>query len=498
MVDSRRGPDAATSPIDSFFEITRRRSTPAREVRGGLVTFFTMVYILALNPIIVGTQTDINGRLISGMLPSDPNAIPMTMGMVAAATALIAALSSILMGVLGRFPLALATGLGINSMAAYVIAPKMTWGSVMGLIVWEGIIITALVVTGFREAVFRAVPKELRIAISVGIGLFIAFIGLCDAGIIRPGAGTITSLGVGGSLLGWPILVFVVGLFLMIFLYSRKVKGSILIAILVMTAIAVIVARVGHIPAMRDDTGAIAHATGWASNVPALGHFSAPNLGLLLRVDMFGGFTTASGGVTLGSVLTGVLIVFSLMLADFFDTVGTVVAVGAEGQLLDEAGEPPHLREILLADSLAAVMGGLGSTSSNTSYIESSSGVAEGARTGLASVVTGAVFGLAIFLAPVFSMVPAEAVAPALVLVGFLMLTQVAEIPWQDLERGIPAYMTVIFMPFAYSITIGIGVGFISYVLLKVFHGKPKDVHPLMWVTSVLFVVYFMQGLLIQ
>jgi AGZA family xanthine/uracil permease-like MFS transporter len=500
---------AHVSPFDRFFEITKRKSTPAREIRGGLVTFFTMVYILALNPIIVGTTTDINGNLISGMKPTDPNAIPITMAMVAAATALIACVSSILMGVLGRFPIALAAGLGVNSMAAYVIAPKMTWGAVMGLIVWEGIVVTILVVTGVREAIFRAVPKELRIAISVGIGLFIAFIGLIDSGVIRAGSGTITTLGIGGSLLGWPVLIFVLGLFLMIFLYSRQVKGSILISILVMTVIAIVVAKLAHVPAMTDASGAVVDPTGWASNVPAWvpGSLHLPNLHLLGRVDMIGGFQTftqgangvfTASGVTVGSLLSGVLIAFSLLLADFFDTVGTVVAVGAEAGLLDKTGEPPRLREILLADSLGAILGGLGSTSSNTSFVESSAGVAEGSRTGFSSIVTGIMFALAIFLSPLFGMVPAEAVAPALVLVGFLMLTQVAEIPWTDLERGVPAYLTVIFMPFAYSITNGIGVGFISYVLLKIFHRKAREIHPLMWVTSALFVLYFLQGLLIK
>ena len=505
------------SGFDRFFEITHRKSSPSREVRGGLVTFFTMAYILALNPIIIGTGPDSTGRLITGACVNIPDtavkgacttadlvadigaATGTSIAAVAAATALVAGLMTLLMGFLGRYPVGIATGLGINAMVAYTIVkmPGMTWPDAMGLIVWEGIVITVLVLTGFRQAIFKAVPKELRIAISVGIGLFIAFIGLVDAGIIRADGGTITSLGIGGSLLGWPVLIFVVGLFLMIFLYSRKVKGGILIAILGMTVIAVILQLIHAVPAAHDETGAVVAATGWWSNVPSwTGGFTWPSFQLLFHVNMFGGFAPG-GSLTFGSLLTGVMLLLSLVLSDFFDTMGTIVAIGAEGDLLNEKGEPPHLREVLLADALAAVGGGLGGVSSNTAYIESSAGVAEGARTGFASVITGAAFLVAIFVSPVMKLVPAEAVATALVLVGFLMLQQVKNIPWDDIEKALPAFLAILFMPLGYSITVGIGVGFISYVLLKIFHKKIREIHPLMWVCAALFVVYFLQGLVI-
>ena len=225
-----------------------------------------------------------------------------------------------------------------------------------------------------------------------------------------------------------------------------------------------------------------------------MGAFTAPDLSLLGRIDILGGFAP-DGTATVASVLTAVMLVFSLLLADFFDTMGTVVAIGAEGNLLNEKGEPPHLREILLVDSLAALAGGAGSASSNTSYIESTAGVAEGARTGLASVVTGAAFLLALFLTPLVNMVPSEAVAPVLLLVGMLMMMQIVYIDWQDFEIAFPAFVTIVLMPFTYSITAGIGAGFIMYVAMKVFNGKAGKVHALMWVVAALFVVYFTTGL---
>ena len=478
------------SPIDSFFEITTRGSTVGREVRGGLVTFFTMAYILALNPLIIGTATDVNGLLLSGLPKLDAAGeviganVATSIAMVAAATALIAGLMTILMGIYGRFPIGLATGLGLNAILAYVLAPQMTWAQAMGLVVWEGVIITILVLTGFRKAVFRAVPRSLRAGISVGIGLFIAFIGLVDAGVVRKASGTPVELGIGGSLQGWPIGIFLITLGLLVLLFVRRVKGAMLIAILSGTVLSVIIEAVAHIGA-HDATD---NPAGWMLNVPQFTAFAAPDLGLIGRVDLFGGFNSAGAGLGL------VLIVFSLLLADFFDTMGTIVAVGAEGDLLDESGNPPRTQEILLVDSIAAIAGGVGSVSSNTSYIESAAGVGEGARTGLASVVTGAAFLVSLFLAPLVNMVPSEAAAPALFFVGFLMMSQISQVEWDDPEEGIPAFLTLALMPFTYSITVGIGAGFISYALIKLVRGKARQVHPLMWVVAVAFAIYFAQG----
>jgi len=480
--------------LDGWFEITKRGSTIGREVRGGLVTFFTMAYIIILNPIIIGTQPDVQGNLITGVPVTQDGAVATSMAMVAAATALIAAIMTVLMGVYGRFPIALATGLGLNALVAYTIVKQMTWPQAMGLIVWEGILITILVLTGFRKAIFNAVPRAMRAAISVGIGLFIAFIGLVDGGIVRPAAGTPVQLGIYGQLEGWPIAIFLVGLLLIVALYIRRVKGALLIAILASTVLAVIVQSVLNLPLMKDATGAVVNPTGWIQNLPALtGGFTAPNLGLLGRVDMFGAFTSAAGP---GAVIGILLLVFSLLLSDFFDTMGTIVAVGAEGDMLGEDGNPPYTQEILLVDSVAAIAGGLGSVSSNTSYIESASGVGEGARTGVASVVTGIAFLLSLFLAPLVEMVPAEAATPALFFVGFLMMSQVVHVNWEDPEEGIPAFLTIVLMPFTYSITTGIGAGFIAMVLIKVLKGKAKEVHPLMWVVVVAFLLYFAQGII--
>ena len=324
------------------------------------------------------------------------------------------------------------------------------------------------------------------------VGAIITFVGLADAGIVRPGS-PLVQLGVNGSLVGWPIFVFVATFVVLAVLYMRKVRGAMLWAIFGGTVLAVILEAAAKIGAVSPD-----HATGWALNVPAFPGwqaFASPDLSLLGKVDVFGGFAT-DGTVTVASVLTASMLVFSLLLADFFDTMGTVVAVGAEGGILNKAGEPPHLREILLVDSLAALAGGAASVSSNTSYVESTAGVAEGARTGIASIVTGVGFLVALFITPIVNMVPSEAVAPVLVVVGFLMMTQVTEIPWSDIEIALPAFVTIAFMPFTYSITVGIGAGFIMFVVMKIFQGKAAKVHVLMWIVAALFAIYFMQGLI--
>ncbi|MBI4901801.1 MAG: NCS2 family permease [Actinobacteria bacterium] len=504
----QNSPKAATVPaaslpprrssLDRYFAISRRGSTIGAEIRGGLVTFVTMAYIIALNPLIIGTVPDINGNLVSGLpfmvdgVVSGSNS-GATIGMVAAATALVGAVMTIFMGVYARFPIGLATGLGINALLAASLVLKMTWAQAMGLVVWEGILITILVLTGFRKAVFKAVPHSLRIAISVGIGLFIALIGLKDSGFVRSGTGTPVTLGVNGNLFGWPTLVFCIGLVVLIILYVRKVKGAMLISVVGMTIVAVILEALVHNGPYND--GVNIHPTGWQLNVPAITGklWDLPNLHLLFRVDMFGAF---KGGPTV--VLSVLLTIFALLLSDFFDTMGTIFAIGSEGGLLDKNGNPPYMQEILVVDSLAAIAGGLGSVSSNTSYIESASGVGEGARTGLASVVTGIGFLVALLLAPLVNLVPSEAAAPVLVLVGFLMMQQVAELDWRDLEESIPAYATMVLMPFTYSITNGIGAGFLLFAIIKLVRGKAKQVHPLMWVIAVLFFLYFAQGVILH
>ena len=486
-------------PLDRYFGITARGSTVAREVRGGIVTFFTMAYIIALNPLVIGTAPDSAGSLVGGLPYLDGAGevvsanVDATLTKVAAATALVAGVMTIVMGVVGRFPIGIAAGLGLNALLAFTIAPRMTWPQAMGLIVVEGVLIALLVLTGFRTAVFRAVPRSLRVGISIGIGLFITFVGLVNAGFVRKPAGTPpVELGVNGSIIGWPLLIFVLGLFTVAILYAKRVRGALLISIVGATIVALLIELAAGVGARTDD-----NPTGWALNIPQLDRVVAlPDLGLVGDVDVFGAFGPSfTEGFRLDLFLPLALLVFSLLLADFFDTMGTVVAVGSQGDLLDERGRPQHLSSILMVDSLAAAAGGVGSTSSNTSYIESAAGVGEGARTGLASVVTGVAFLLAMFFAPLVTMVPSEAATPVLVLVGFLMMSQVTKIDWEDVEESLPAFVTMVLMPFTFSITVGIGAGFLVYVVLKIVSGKARRVHPLMWVVAGLFVVYFVQGL---
>ncbi|MFY1673559.1 NCS2 family permease [Plantactinospora sp. WMMB334] len=471
--------DAMNNAFDRYFEITARGSTPGREVRGGLATFFTMAYIVVLNPLILGNAVDGDGARL---------AIPA----LAAATALVAGVMTILMGVVARFPLALAAGLGVNALVAYEIAPQMTWADAMGLVVIEGVIIAVLVLTGLRTAVFRSVPTQLKTAIGVGIGLFLTVIGLVDAGFVRripDAAGTTVpvGLGIGGKLVTWPALVFVLGLLLTLVLVVRRVRGAILIGILASTVLAIVVEAIAKVgPSFVDGRP---NPSGWSLNVPALPEtvVDTPDLSLLGNFDLLGSWQRAG-------VLVALMFVFTLLITDFFDTMGTMVAVGQEGGLLDEQKMPPRTREILLVDSIAAAAGGAASTSSNTSYIESAAGVAEGARTGVANLVTGGLFLLAMFLAPLVVVVPFEAASTALVVVGFLMMTAVRTIDWTDYEIAIPAFLTIVLMPFTYSISNGIGAGVISYVLLKVARGRAREVHPLLYAVAVLFVLYFLRG----
>jgi adenine/guanine/hypoxanthine permease len=470
--------------LDSYFKISERGSTIAQEIRGGVVTFFTMAYIVALNPLIIGLAKDADGKYIGG---GDVPNLPL----VAAMTALMAGVLTILMGVLGNYPLALATGLGLNTFVAVGIASQMSWADAMGLVVIEGIIITILVLTGFRRAVFRAVPGQLKIAISVGIGLFIALIGLVDAGFVRrTGVGPVpVTLGDGGYLVGWPIIVFAFGLLLTVGLMVKKIKGAILIGIVVATAAAIAIESAFKIgPLFNGATGAV-NPKGWNLNVPVMpaSVVDTPDFSLLGQFSLFGSFDRVP-------FITAILFIFTLLLSDFFDTVGTVTAIGHESGLIDKDGDVPNNDRILFVDSLGAIAGGAGSISSNTSYIESAAGVGEGARTGLASVVTGVLFLLTTFLAPLVAVIPYEAATPALVIVGFLMMTQIKSIDWEDYGIGIPAFLTIILMPFTYNISVGIGVGFVTHVVVRAIQGRGKDVHPLLWFVSGLFMIYFLQS----
>ena len=453
------------SALDRYFHISERGSDVRTEVIAGVTTFMTMAYILFLNPIILGQVPDREG-------------VTLNSAQVLTVTALAAAIATIAMGVFGKSPFAIAAGLGLNAVVAFQLVGgnQLTWPEAMGVVVTEGIIIFILVLTKFRQAVMDAVPMPIKQAIAVGIGLFITIIGFVDAGFVT--STTLPApplqLGTAGELRGWPILIFIIGLLLIIFLYTRKVRGSLLIGILATTVLAVIVNE-----AFLDGEGFGGAANfGKIADLPSGDNFS-------LIGDFSFGFFAEMGAIA------AILAVFTLMLSDFFDTMGTVVGLGREADLLDKDGRLPNIDRVLAVDSGAAALGGVFSASSNTTYIESASGIADGGRTGLTAVVCGALFLLAIFFSPLAAIIPLHAAAPALVLVGFLMMTHVREIPWDDLELAIPAFLTIVLMPFTYSITNGIGAGFVAYTFIKVARGKSNEVHPMMWVSTIAFLLYF-------
>jgi AGZA family xanthine/uracil permease-like MFS transporter len=454
--------------VDRYFQISDRGSNLGREVRGGLATFFTMAYILVLNPIILAGAQDKYGDQLSG-------------AQLVTSTALVAAISTVLMGLIGRMPIALAAGLGLNAVVAYQLAPQMSWPDAMGLVVISGLVLCLLVAVGVRQAVMDAIPMALKQAIGVGIGLFLAFIGFVDAGFITripDAAGTTVpvQLGATGHLSGWPILVFCLGVLVTFALMVRKIKGAILISIVAMTVLALIIE-------------AITPNQNWGLTVPAFpdSPVSTPDFGLLGAFKVTGAFGEVG-------VLAVILLVFTILLSDFFDTMGTVVAISEEGDLLTKDGQVPRIGRVLMVDSVAAVAGGASSSSSATSYIESAAGVGEGARTGVASLVTGALFAVALFLTPILTIVPMQAAAPALIAVGFLLMSQVRNINWTDYTVAIPAFLTIVVMPFTYSITNGIGTGFIAYIVVKAVTGKFRDIHWVMWLVSGLFTIYFLSG----
>ncbi|MGW5055510.1 NCS2 family permease [Actinokineospora sp. NPDC004072] len=471
------------SGVDRFFKISERGSTVGREVRGGIVTFVTMAYIVVLNPLIIGSfaadDTTAHRDLFGNILP---------VNQVAAATALVAGVITILFGLIANFPFALATGLGINTLVAVSIAPQMTWPEAMGLVVVNGIVVLLLVVTGVRTAVFNAVPPALKSAIAVGIGLFIALIGLVDAGFVRriPDAANTTvpvGLGINGSIASWPTLVFVVGLVVTSILIAKRVKGAILIGVAAGTVLAIVIEAI-----VKAGPSAGVNPKGWNLGYPALPDdvFGIPDLSLLGDVS-FGAWWRVPA-------LTAALLVFTLVLTDFFDTIGTMTGLGREAGLVDADGKLPNTGKALFIDSVGAIAGGASSTSSSTVYIESAAGIAEGARTGLANVVTGLLFIAAMFLTPLYQVVPIEAAAPALVIVGALMMSQIRDIDFSDFTIALPAFLTIVVMPFTYSIANGIGAGFVSYVLLRLVTGRARGVHPLMWIVSAAFIVYFAMG----
>ena len=467
-----------TSTLDRFFHITERGSTVATEVRAGLVTFFAMAYIIILNPLIIGTTEDHTGHALG---------IPQ----VAAATALAAGVMTIAFGLIARYPFGIATGLGINTLVAVTLVSGegLTWPEAMGLVVIDGIIIVLLAISGFRVAVFNAIPRELKAAMGVGIGLFIAMIGLVDAGFVRripDAAGTTVPVGLGinGSIASWPTFVFVVGLIMCGILVAKQVRGGLFIGIVLTTVLGMIIeAATGAGPSVVDGKP---NPTGWNLAVPTIpsSFGGLPDLSLVGAVDLIGAFSRIG-------VLSASLLVFTLVLANFFDAMGTMTALGKQAGLVDEDGNLPDMKKALIVEGAGAIVGGGVSASSNTVYVDSAAGIADGARTGLVNVVTGVLFLLAMFLTPLYEIVPIEAASPVLVIVGALMMAQIKDIDFSQFHIALPAFLTIIIMPFTYSIANGIGVGFITYVLVAVATGRAKTVHWLLWLIAALFLVYF-------
>lgn len=472
-------PAARAGALDRYFRITERGSTVGREVRGGLVSFFAMAYIVVLNPLILGSGEDVTGARLS--IPE-----------IAAVTAFTAGVMTVLFGAIARYPFAFATGLGINSLVAVTIAKQVTWAEAMGLIVIEGLIIVVLAVSGFRKAVFDAIPADLKAAIAVGIGLFIAMIGLVDSGFVRrlPDAANTTvpvGLGIDGSIASWPTAVFVFGLLLCGVLVARRVRGGLFIGIVVTTVVAAIVEAVTKAGPSFVDGKPV--PTGWSLAVPGIPDSlgGLPNLSLIGQVDLIGAFTRIGP-------LAASLFVFTLLLANFFDAMGTFTGLGKEAGLADAEGNLPGMKTALIVEGVGAVAGGLTSSSSNTVFVESAAGIAEGARTGLANIVTGGLFLLAMFLTPLYAVVPVEAAAPALVVVGALMISQITHIDFTRFEVALPTFLTMVAMPYTYSIANGIGIGFIAWVVLATATGKGRQVHPLLWAVAIAFLVFFAIG----
>ncbi|MBB5634104.1 AGZA family xanthine/uracil permease-like MFS transporter [Cryobacterium mesophilum] len=461
--------------FDSFFEITFRGSTVSREVRGGLVTFMTMAYIVILNPLILGGVADVAGGSLDGVK-------------VAAVTGLTAGVMTILFGLVANLPFGIAAGLGINSFLAVSVVGQVTWAEAMGLVVINGVIIVILSATKLRELIFKAVPAQLKIAITVGIGLFIAFIGLVDAGFVRSSgaASPPVQLGDGGSITTIPTLTFILGLLIMGVLMARKVKGALLIGILGTTVIAIILEAIFKLgPSFADGKP---NPAGWNLNVPRLPDaiVSVPDFGLVGAFN-FDAFARIGW-------LAGIMLVFTLVFTNFFDAVGTLTGLTKEAGLADKEGNFPRLKSALVVEGIGAVAGGATSSSSNTIYIDSAAGVGEGARTGLASVVTGILFLCAMFLTPLTQVVPLEVAGAALVVVGVLMVSQIKDVNWSEFSIGLPVFLTIVVMPLTYSIANGIGVGFISWVVVRTLAGKAKGISPLLWIVAAGFLVYFARG----
>ena len=435
--------------MDKFFKMQERGSSAGQELRAGLTTFLAMAYIIAVNP----------SLLVDAGIPSSA---------AITATCVGAGIMTICMGLFSNRPLACASGMGINAVFAYSLTAIAggDWHAASAVVFIEGIAILILVLCGLREAIMDAIPVSLRHAISVGLGLFIAMIGLKDGGIIVADESTMVAL---GDVFSPTFLVGLISIVATIVLYAMNVKGSLLLGIII-SVIAGIPLGVTQLP------------SGIVSGLD-FSSFGAPFQ------------TDGSGVMGIAKVVTNptlLVFAFSLMMSDFFDTMGTAMAVAKQGEFLEEDGRVKDIKQILVVDSAAAAVGGLVGASSITTFVESASGAADGGRTGLASITAGVLFVIAAFFSPLIGIVNAATTCGALVFVGFLMMSDVVDIDWSDLLEGLPAFLIIAGVPFTYSISNGIGFGFIAYVIVAAVTGQIKKVKPLMWVAFIAFVVYFL------
>ena len=439
--------------MEKFFKVKERGSSTGRELRAGLTTFLAMAYIIAVNPPLLEA---------AGIAPAA----------AVTSTCVGAGVMTICMGLFANRPLACASGMGINAIFAFTLASVAggDWHAASAVVFIEGIAILLLVLCGLREAIMDAIPVSLRHAISVGLGLFIAMIGLKDGGIIVANADTMVAL---GDVFSPTFIVGLVSLVATIVLYALNVKGSLLLGII----IAVIV---GIPLGVTQMPSAIVSGLDFSS-------FGAPFL-----TDEQGVMGIAKAVTNPTLLVLALVLAFSLMMSDFFDTMGTAMAVAKQGEFLNEDGSVEDIKQILIVDSAAAAVGGLTGASSLTTFVESASGAADGGRTGLTSITTGVIFIIAAFFSPLISIVSSATTCGALVFVGFLMMTDVVDIDWTDLLEGLPAFLIIAGVPFTYSISNGIGFGFIAYVLVAAVTGKLKKVKPLMWVAFLAFIVYFL------
>jgi adenine/guanine/hypoxanthine permease len=489
---------AATFERSAFgrrFRFRENGTTPGRDTVAGMTTFIVMSYIIFVNPAILG---------FAGVEPLQDRGLPFDA--VLTSTCLVAGVMTIIMGLYTNMAYAIAPGLGLNAIVAFTLVANEGLGfpEAMGLVVIEGLAITILVIAGLRESIMNAIPLELKKAIAIGIGLFIAFIGLTNSGLVVRGAGTPVDL---AEFTTWPVIITIVGIVLTVGLRAIGFPGDLFVGIILTTAFATIV---NYAADVYPEAQGYAR---WPDDV-----FDAPDFSLVGEFS-FDAFTTLP-------FLAAVAFAFSLFLADFFDTMGTLVGVGRAAGYVDERGEMAEIRKPLLVDSVAAAAGGAVSASSATTYIESASGVGVGGRTGWVSVVTGFLFFPFMFIAPLIGMVPPQATAPALLIVAWLMisvLTEVEEeaeavetgragpeeattaqpatttgprryiagINFHDLALGFGAAIMIMLMPFSFSITDGIAAGFIVYVLVRAFQGAWATVHPLMWASAIAFAIYF-------